>query len=256
MAGSAPDATEALEQVERVEATTGQTVASTTTDCAYGSGETRAKFAAAGRVLRAKIPAEGENQGLFPKRAFVIDLEQRKVTCPEGQTTGEFIQARDGSKTFHFGVCCAACPLREYCTRAAGGRTLRVHAQEELLQAARAEQATPAGREQLRQRVVVEHGLARLGQLGIGQARYLGRQKTRLQLLLLAAVANLRWTWNWEEKQPAAGGRATGERRKSPAQATATACAPVAGSGAPVGRYLCGMRLPRVARRCEWLLAH
>jgi IS5 family transposase len=72
-----------------------------------------------------------------------------------------------------------------------------VHPQEALLQAARAFQQTPAGRQRLRERVGVEHRLARLGQLGIGQARYGGLQKTRFQLLLAATVANLRRTWNW-----------------------------------------------------------
>jgi hypothetical protein len=47
----------------------------------------------------------------------------------------------------------------------------------------------------------VEHRLARLGQLGVGQARYRGRRKSRFQLLVLATVANLRWTWNWERAQ-------------------------------------------------------
>ena len=40
-------------------------------------------------------------------------------------------------------------------------------------------------------RVVVEHRLARLVQLGIRQSRYFGRIKTRFQLLLAATVANL-----------------------------------------------------------------
>ena len=40
-------------------------------------------------------------------------------------------------------------------------------------------------------RVVVEHRLARLEQLGIRQARYFGRVKTKFQLYLAATVANL-----------------------------------------------------------------
>ena len=38
---------------------------------------------------------------------------------------------------------------------------------------------------------MVEHRIARLVQLGIRQARYVGRTKTLFQLLLAAAVANL-----------------------------------------------------------------
>ena len=40
-------------------------------------------------------------------------------------------------------------------------------------------------------RVVAEHRLARLVQLGIRQSRYFGRVKTRFQLYLAATVANL-----------------------------------------------------------------
>jgi hypothetical protein len=212
--GSAGDAVEALAQVERVEAATGQPVAQSLGDCAYGGGETRQAFAAAGRELVAKVPQESDNQGRFPKRAFVIDLEGNTVTCPGGQRTARFTAEKDGSKTFQFGAACQACPLRAHCTTAAGGRTVQVHAQEALLQAARAAQATPAGRALLRERVVVEHRLARLGQLGVGQARYHGRQKTRFQLLVLATIANLRWTWNWARRQEtaaAAAGSGAGE---------------------------------------------
>ncbi len=60
------------------------------------------------------------------------------------------------------------------------------------------------------QRVVVEHRLARLGQLGIGQARYVGRRKTRFQLLVLAGIANLRWTWNWVQQQTRASAAGLG----------------------------------------------
>lgn len=203
--GSAGDATAALAQVERVETMTGQPVSQSLGDCAYGGGETRQAFAAAGRELVAKVPQESDNQGLFPKRAFVLDLAHDTVTCPGGQTTGRFTQDKAGGKTFAFGRLCQGCPLRAHCTRAAGGRTLQVHPQEALLQAARAAQETPAGRARLRERVVAEHRLARLGQLGVGQARYRGRQKSGFQLLILATLANLRWTWNWERAQAGTG---------------------------------------------------
>ena len=75
---------------------------------------------------------------------------------------------------------------------------MRVHAQEALLEAARERQQSPEGRAALRARVAAEHALARLAGLGIGQAKYCGRRKTRVQLLLAATVANLRRVWNWE----------------------------------------------------------
>lgn len=201
LSGDAPDDTEALEQVEQVEKNTGGAVAETVGDCAYGSGGTRQEFADAGRRLHAKAPREHQNGEHFPKSQFVIDLPAKTVTCPQGVTTPRYTPTRDGGMLFHFGAACATCPLRAQCTTAKGGRQVRVHPQEDLLREARAFQATPEGRRRLRERVVVEHGLARLGHLGIGQARYVGRKKTRFQLLLAATIANLRRTWNWAATQ-------------------------------------------------------
>ena len=59
------------------------------------------------------------------------------------------------------------------------------------MQEARALQKSPAFAEYRQLRVVVEHRLARLFQLGIRQARYFGRAKTKFQLYLAATVANL-----------------------------------------------------------------
>ena len=59
------------------------------------------------------------------------------------------------------------------------------------MQQARALQQSEAFGEYRQRRVVVEHRLARLVQLGIRQSRYFGRAKTRFQLYLAATVANL-----------------------------------------------------------------
>ena len=68
---------------------------------------------------------------------------------------------------------------------------MQLHPQEDLLQQARALQRSEAFAGYRQRRVVVEHRLARLVQLGIRQARYFGRARTRFQLYLAATVANL-----------------------------------------------------------------
>jgi hypothetical protein len=201
LAGDAPDDTALLAQVQAVERATGLDVAVTVGDCAYGSGARRAEFAAAQRLLVAKVGQDSPNHGRFTKRHFVVlwgETEATSVRCPAGQTTTHYTREKERGQVFKFGKRCDGCPLREQCTSPTAGRTLRVHPQEPLLQAARAFQQTPAGRELLRERVAVEHALARLAGLGIGQARYRGREKTRFQLLLAATVANLRRLWNWQ----------------------------------------------------------
>ena len=59
------------------------------------------------------------------------------------------------------------------------------------MQAARAFQRSDAYSPYRKLRQAVEHRLARLVQLGVRQARYVGRIKTLFQLLMAATVANL-----------------------------------------------------------------
>ena len=61
----------------------------------------------------------------------------------------------------------------------------------DFIAAGRALQQSEAFGEYRQRRVVVEHWLARLVQLGIRQSRYFGRAKTKFQLYLAATVANL-----------------------------------------------------------------
>jgi transposase len=197
LAGNAPDATGALAMVAQTEANTGEAVAETVADCAYGSGATRQEFAVAGRTLIAKVAAT-RNGDRFPKTDFAIDLTAPRCTCPAGQTgIPRYARVRNASdertlRGFRFAAStCQACPLRPRCVRATGGRSIAIHPQEVLLQRARAFQQSPAFAEYRQARQAAEHRIARLAQLGIRQARYFGRTKTLFQVLLAATVANL-----------------------------------------------------------------
>ena len=197
--GNAPDNLGALELVEGSEANTGVPVEETLGDAAYGDGDTRLAFADAGRTLIARVPGR-PNRKHFPKEDFLIDLESGTCTCPAGQVA-RHLGRRVGPtgrihrlQGFRFDAAvCGACQLRPQCVAGSSGlgRTVQVHPQEALLQQARALQQSEAFAGYRQRRVVVEHRLARLVQLGIRQARYFGRVKTRFQLYLAATVANL-----------------------------------------------------------------
>ena len=171
-------------------------------DAAYGDGGARQDFSDAGRKLVARVPGR-PNRKHFPKEDFVIDLVARACTCPAGQITRQMVPMATRTdltgrtyklEGFRFdGAVCDACVLRSQCVAARPGigRTVRLHLQEALLQEARALQQSPAFTEYRQLRVVAEHRLARLVQLGIRQARYCGRAKTKFQLYLAATVANL-----------------------------------------------------------------
>ncbi len=202
--GNAPDAEGALDLVSASERNIGRGVCETVADAAYGDGETRQQFADAGRTLVAKVP-KPPRSGYFTKQAFHIDLEAGSCTCPAGEVTTRLHRQgrdRDGygkrvpRRAFVFeAAVCDGCRLRPQCVKAAPGRGVSLHAQEELLQEARALQASPAGAPYRAWRQVAEHRLARLMQLGLRQARYRGRLKTEAQLLLTATVANLTRIW-------------------------------------------------------------
>ena len=200
--GNAPDNLGALELVEQSEASTGSVVDEAMGDAAYGDGGTRQAFADAGRRLVAKAPGRPDRKH-FPKNDFHLDLAAGSCTCPAGQVTRTIVPAgkrTDGAgrvyrlQAFQFdGAVCGVCPLRSQCIAAQGrkGRRVLIHPQEGMLQQARALQQSADYDEYRARRVVVEHRLARLVQLGIRQSRYFGRVKTKFQLYLAATVANL-----------------------------------------------------------------
>jgi hypothetical protein len=192
LAGNAGDQEKALDLVHQSERVMEAEVVETVGDCAYGGGPTRRAFADEERKLTAKVPVS-TNGACFPKREFAIDLEKMEGRCPAGQTTNDYRSAGEGQggRLVFAAATCQSCSLRSQCMRGKGPRTLAIQAEESLQQRARVHNQSAAGRQSLRQRVVVEHRIARLVQLGIRQSRYLGRTKTCLQVVMAAMVANV-----------------------------------------------------------------
>ncbi len=158
---------------------TGLPVTAAIADAAYGNGHTWQQCADAGRTLIAKVPKRPARTH-FPKEDFQIDLAVGACTCPAPR------------RSFHFDAAlCTACPLRPRGVAAGPGRGRHVslHPQSALLQAARTLQHSAAFAPYRHLRQAVLHRLARLVQLGLRQARYLGRHKTTAQLYLTAMTA-------------------------------------------------------------------
>jgi len=169
-------------------------------DSPFGSVDIRAELQAASLPVKlvAKLPGGTPPQGRFSKSDFTIDLEAGTATCPAGHVTGKAYASRDNqgrpTRQFRFPAgLCQSCPLRSRCTRSKHGRSLSLHYHEELLQAARAEIATPEFHECYRRRALVERKLGELPwRHGLRYGRYFGVQKTKLQALWTAAVVNLK----------------------------------------------------------------
>jgi hypothetical protein len=137
-------------------------------------------------ICKPWVPRNGK---LFSKKDFKINMRDMTITCP----AGEVERINVGTEVKFDAKACARCPLRSRCTTAAPGtgRTVLIADNERLQQRLRKLIASPAGRERLRQRVAVEHGLAHLGRRQGGRARYFGSRKNIFDVRRTAAVQNL-----------------------------------------------------------------
>ncbi len=142
-----------------------------------------------GVQIRCK-PWRARNGKHFPKGRFKLHLTAGTATCP-ADVTVPIRTSKKGARKASWGKACIDCALRAKCTKAKRGRSVTIHWQEEFHEELRAEQATPEGRAALRERVVVEHSLARLQLLQGSRARYKGTRKNTMDLRRYAALSNL-----------------------------------------------------------------
>jgi hypothetical protein len=194
-AGNAGDGEGAAGLVEQVQVNPGVEIDTLLGDMAYSDGDVRQAVADRGVELIAKVPPV-TNGGYYPKTDFYIDLSRGEVTCPAGEVTTDAKPATDHKRRpalrFSFSAQgCATCPLRPECTGAAA-RTVTVGVHHARIEAARAAQRTPTIAALLRRRAKVERRIDHLQDLGMRQARYRGRRKTKLQAFLAATVANFK----------------------------------------------------------------
>ena len=115
-----------------------------------------------------------------------LDGEPMKIRNLRRRRAGGWRRAPDSRNDCH------GCPIRAQCTTAkVSARIVTITEHTAELQRLRAFQRTEQFKKRYRRRVVVEHRIGRPVQLGIRQARYLGRVKVAYQVTLAAAVANL-----------------------------------------------------------------
>jgi hypothetical protein len=88
---------------------------------------------------------------------------------------------------------CRGCPLRQRCTRAKDGKSLKVHPHHDRLAAARHAANDPAWQHRYRQhRPMVERTIAWLVAHGNRRVRYRGIDRNQLWLAHRAAAINLK----------------------------------------------------------------
>ena len=162
-------------------------------DSAYGGGEFQQRLEDEHIDSKCRTQPPTAPKGRFGKDQFRIDLETNTVTCPN-QVTVTIRRGADGNGIAYFTDACTDCPLRESCTEAAGGRTIRVGIHEAALARARERQKSIAWQDDYRAtRPKVERKLGHLMRRRHGgrRARVRGTPKVDADFNLLAAAANI-----------------------------------------------------------------
>jgi len=194
--GEASEGKQLLDQIDRIQATTGVAVQTVTADAGYAHSANYEALSQ--RQIEAVIPTPKARTGKrIPSARFRYDARHDVVRCPRGKTLRRSSRTPNG---WMYRACrkdCRACPLHRRCiSRSAKVRTvLIVDGYVALLQARRAHVRCEPRRRRLydRHRGLVEgrHGEAKT-QHGLRRAARRGMWNVAIQSYLTAAVMNLK----------------------------------------------------------------
>ena len=187
------DGEKVVELIEQSKKTTKAEITGAVGDCAYGTAQAQKQAQEIGIPLDSKMPAPPK--GCFGPGDFDVSDDCKTATCPAGQPSVKQYKAKDGVLHKWSPERCEGCPLKPKCTKAAKRQLIvrpDFHSRRRRERWARSQD----GRLELRRRVVVEHAIGRIKNLGAGTARYFGQLKTKAQWQWTAAVANLSLIWS------------------------------------------------------------
>lgn len=190
-----------LPLIEQHEKLTGQKVATAVGDSKYGTTENF--VACAQRDMRTHLgdlrakQNHARSAGIFPDSDFQHDAATNTVRCPAGQTMKPR-RLHPTKRTWEYQLpraVCAACSLRQQCTRARqGSRTVHRHEHHALLEQARAQSHSAAGRRdrQRRQHLVEGSFADATNNHGFKRARWRRLWRVQMQDWLIAAIQNIK----------------------------------------------------------------
>ena len=136
-----------------------------------------------------------DKKGIFGADRFSYDSVANVYTCPTGQSL--YPRRRDAHRKVteyvtRKGVC-AGCALREACTRAKHGRTLMHHDDQELINLAREQAASPAARrDRNRRRHLGEGSFADAKRHHFKRSRWRRLWRQQIQDWIIAAIQNIK----------------------------------------------------------------
>jgi transposase len=197
--GSVDDGNLLEEMIDIHEQNTQKGVATVVADTKYGKMENFLLCHDLG--IKAHIPSIekshrgcGRQKGIFPKEAFIYNRDTDTFTCPAGQILRKH-QYHKKRKHYEYRASseiCAQCRLREKCTRAKDGRSLKHHArQDDLDSMLKCANSRQAKRDMKTRQHLSERSFAQSKRYGYKRARWRRLWRVKIQDFLIAALQNI-----------------------------------------------------------------
>jgi transposase len=146
--------------------------------------------------VKAHIPPFREKQSgdFFPNEKFSYDPGSDSHLCPAGErlTCRRYDEERESFQYQCKAGICKACVLRDKCTKAEGGRTIRRHLRHDEIELMRERVQTPSAKEDINTRQhLMERSFARAVRFGFKRARWRRLWRVKIQEYLTATIQNI-----------------------------------------------------------------
>ncbi len=152
--------------------------------------------------IKAHIPpleetqrGSGRQRGIFPREAFVYDLENDCFICPAGEILRKrsYYKERRHYEYKASSETCRQCRLKKKCTRSKDGRTLKRHVRQDELDIMLKDAHSREARKDIKTRQhLSERSFAHSTRYGFKRARWRRLWRMEIQDFLIAAVQNIR----------------------------------------------------------------
>jgi transposase len=146
-------------------------------------------------VLKQTQDQQERRRKIFPESRFIYDPHTDTYSCPGGQALSKrkhWVERKAYEYVTARGVC-QQCSLRAQCTQSeSGGRTLKRHERQELLDRLRTQARSAAARRDIKIRQhFMEGSFAQATRFGLKRARWRGQWRVQIQDYLIAIVQNV-----------------------------------------------------------------
>jgi transposase/uncharacterized protein (UPF0179 family) len=149
----------------------------------------------------------GTKKGIFPKEAFSYDAENDIFICPAGQTLKrrKYYKKRKHYEYIASKKACSSCKLRDQCTKAKSGRTLKRHVRQGDLEHMRKQAGSEESKKDIKTRQhLMQRSFARATRYGYKRARWRRLWRVEIQEYLTASIQNIVvFIGNVKEQDPA-----------------------------------------------------